>query len=47
MQKTTATLSAISLVLSGCATASSDIAATYTSPIQYQAYDCAQLASEA
>ena len=35
-----------SIVLSGCATASKDITPTYTSPMQYQAYDCDQLASE-
>lgn len=34
------------IVLSGCATASKDISPTYTSPMQYQAYDCSQLASE-
>ncbi|MDD2845480.1 MAG: hypothetical protein PHT57_11050 [Rhodoferax sp.] len=47
MQKTTTTVLAISLALSGCATSSSNIAASYTSPVQYQSYDCAQLASEA
>lgn len=46
MQKITATTVAISLILGGCATASGDIAATYTSPIQYQGYDCQQLTSE-
>ena len=35
-----------SIVLGGCATASKDITPTYTSPMQYQAYDCSQLASE-
>lgn len=35
------------LLLSGCATSSKDIAASYTSPIQYQNYDCDQLAQEA
>lgn len=34
------------IVLSGCATASKDISPTYTSPLQYQGYDCDQLASE-
>lgn len=33
-------------VLSGCATSSQDIATAYVSPVQYQAYDCAQLTSE-
>lgn len=39
------TLSAC-IALSGCATASKDIAATYVSPMQFQGYDCEQLASE-
>lgn len=47
MQKTIATVLAASTALSGCATSSSNIAASYTSPMQYQAYDCAQLAGEA
>jgi hypothetical protein len=34
------------LALGGCATASKDITATYTSPMQFQSYDCDQLASE-
>lgn len=46
MQKITATTAAISLILGGCATASSDIASTYTSPIQYQGHDCEQLIAE-
>ncbi|MFL6706660.1 MAG: hypothetical protein ACJ8HI_00470 [Massilia sp.] len=33
-------------LLSACATASKDVPITYTSPIQYQAYDCNQLAAE-
>jgi outer membrane murein-binding lipoprotein Lpp len=37
----------ISLAASGCATGSRDIAISYTSPIQYQSYDCNQIASEA
>ena len=36
----------LSISLAGCATASKDIAANYISPIQYQSYDCDQLASE-
>ena len=35
------------LALSGCATASKDIASSYVSPNQYANYDCAQLAAEA
>ncbi len=46
MQKTIATVLAISLALSGCATSSSQIAASYTPPLQYQSYDCAQLIGE-
>jgi len=34
------------LVLAGCATASKDIAPTYVSPMQYQSYDCDQIAAE-
>jgi hypothetical protein len=34
------------IVLSGCATASKDIAVAYVSPMQFQSYDCDQLASE-
>jgi len=33
-------------ILASCATSSKDIAATYVSPMQYQSYDCDQLASE-
>lgn len=36
----------VSIGLSGCATASKDLTPTYTSPMQYQSYDCDQLASE-
>ncbi len=41
-----AVLSAV-VALSGCATASKDIAANYTSPMQYQSYDCDQITGEA
>lgn len=47
MQKTTAATLAISLAISGCATSSANIAASYATPIQYQGYDCTQLAAEA
>lgn len=33
-------------VLTGCATASKDIAGAYVSPVMYQAYDCNQIAGE-
>jgi len=39
-------LLSVALLFSGCSTASKDIAPTYTSPMQYQSYDCDQLASE-
>lgn len=35
------------IALSGCATASKDIATSYVSPMQYAPYDCEQLAAEA
>lgn len=38
---------AIAATGSGCATSSGDIAAVYVSPLQYQSYDCPQLAAEA
>jgi hypothetical protein len=34
------------LILGGCATSSDKIATTYVSPMQYQSYDCDQLAIE-
>ena len=33
-------------IVSGCATASKDVPTAYISPIQFQAYDCAQLTAE-
>jgi hypothetical protein len=39
-------LTLIGAALGGCATASKDIASTYTSPIAYQSYDCQQLGAE-
>ena len=45
--KTYAAILAASSILTGCATSSSDIAAVYVSPLQYQTYDCQQLAAEA
>jgi len=47
MKKTVAVCVSTSLVLMGCATASKDISTAYISPMQYQAYDCEQLSSEA
>ena len=44
MQRLIAVVSAIAVA--GCATASKDIGTVYVSPVQYQPYDCAQLAAE-
>lgn len=46
MKKSIACVVAVCMTLGGCATASKDIAATYVSPMQFQSYDCDQLASE-
>lgn len=46
MLKQSVTSLAILAVLSGCATSSKDIAGIYVSPIQYQSFDCDQLAAE-
>lgn len=40
-------LIAVALPLAGCAHSSSDISATYVSPMTYRDYSCAQLAEEA
>lgn len=40
-------VSALAAVLAGCASASSDIAPAYISPVAYQQYTCPQLAQEA
>jgi len=37
----------IAIALSGCATASKDVASSYVSPNQYTSYECGQLAAEA
>ena len=44
--KTTATITAAAVALAGCATSSKEIASAYVSPMQYQSYDCDQLAAE-
>jgi len=41
-----AVISALAL-LGGCASSADKVAATYVSPLQYQNYDCEQLAAEA
>lgn len=46
MKKTVVYVLAACMALSGCATASKDINVAYVSPMQFQAYDCEQLASE-
>lgn len=46
MKKPVAAALSISIALSGCATASKDIASNYVSPMQYQSYNCDQLAGE-
>src|SRR5687767_4001464 len=37
---------AVSMSLVGCATTSAEVASIYVSPLQYQGYDCAQIAGE-
>jgi hypothetical protein len=44
-KKTIASLTSL-VFITGCATASKDIAALYVSPLQYQNYDCSQLSAE-
>lgn len=45
-KKTAAAMVIISLLASGCATSSDKITAAYVSPMQYQSYDCDQIAAE-
>ena len=40
-------VSLAAIVATGCATASKDIATSYVSPMQYNSYNCEQLAAEA
>lgn len=46
MKKSIASVVSVAIALAGCATASKDISANYVSPMQFQAYDCGQLANE-
>ncbi len=46
MKKPIAAVLSLGIVLAGCATASKDIAPNYVSPMQYQSYDCEQIAAE-
>ena len=45
-RKTAACFVAMALLTSGCATSSDKIAPSYISPMQYQSYDCDQIAAE-
>jgi len=45
-KKTAAAMVITSLLASGCATSSDKISAAYVSPMQYQSYDCDQIAAE-
>ena len=47
MKKIIASALSITMALAGCATSSKDVATSYVSPMQFQSYDCQQLASEA
>jgi hypothetical protein len=44
--KSVAVAAAAALMLSACATASQDIAASYVSPVQYSSMTCEQMAAE-
>lgn len=44
--KRISTVLMVTMALSGCATSSKDIAASYVSPMQYKGYDCDQLTAE-
>ncbi|MBO9680927.1 MAG: hypothetical protein J7556_22095 [Acidovorax sp.] len=46
MKLATTILISSGLVLSGCSTASKDIAPTYVSPMQYSSFDCQQIEAE-
>lgn len=39
-------VTAAAILLSGCATASKDVPVAYVSPMQYQGFDCEQIAAE-
>lgn len=44
--KTLVSAVALSILISGCATSSKDLSASYVSPMQYQSYNCEQLILE-
>ena len=47
MKRAVASLLAASIAVGGCATAAKDVSTSYVSPLQYQSYDCTQIAAEA
>lgn len=47
MFKTTALTVSMAVLMGACSTASQNITSEYVSPVQYQGYDCQQLAQEA
>lgn len=47
MKKISLVILSVAIATSGCASSSKNIAASYTSPVQFQNYDCAQLGAEA
>ena len=46
VKKPLAFVTSLAVALAGCATAPKDIPTTYVSPLQYQAFDCDQIAAE-
>lgn len=46
MKRTVATICSTAILFAGCATSSKDIATSYVTPLQYQAYDCNQITAE-
>ena len=46
MKRPIAAVLSVSIALAGCATSSKDVATNYVSPMQFQSYDCDQLAGE-
>ena len=46
MKKIVTTILVTAIALGGCATASKDVSMSYVSPLQYQSFDCDQLAAE-
>lgn len=47
MLKKTAALTALCILVSGCATSSKDLSAAYIHPLKFKFHDCEQLAMEA